>query len=87
MEQQVAIATGGASGIGKSTAQILAKRGVRVAISGRRETLGQRVVEEIRSEGGDAAFFAADKRFWIGVDKLGLTPAAVLGQSHLPATR
>lgn len=60
MKQKVAIVTGGASGIGKSTALILARRGIKVVISGRRETLGRQVVEEIRAQDGDAAFVTAD---------------------------
>jgi NAD(P)-dependent dehydrogenase (short-subunit alcohol dehydrogenase family) len=60
MKQKVAIITGGASGIGKATALILARNGVKVVISGRREALGQQAVEEIRTQGGDAAFVATD---------------------------
>jgi NAD(P)-dependent dehydrogenase (short-subunit alcohol dehydrogenase family) len=60
MKQKVAIVTGGASGIGKSTALILARRGIKVVISGRREALGRQVVEEIRAQDGDAAFITAD---------------------------
>jgi NAD(P)-dependent dehydrogenase (short-subunit alcohol dehydrogenase family) len=58
--QKVAIITGGASGIGKATTIILASRGIKVVISGRREAIGQKVVEEIRAQGGDVAFIAAD---------------------------
>jgi len=51
----------GASGIGKSTAMILDRKGINVVISGRREGLGEKAVEEIRAQGdGDAAFIAAD---------------------------
>src|SRR5262245_30669018 len=60
MKHKVAIITGGASGIGKSTAMVLARRGIKVVISGRREALGQQVVEEIRAQDGDAAFVTAD---------------------------
>lgn len=61
MTQKVALITGGASGIGKSTALILARKGINVVISGRREALGNQAVEEIRLQGGgDAAFIVAD---------------------------
>jgi len=60
MKNKVAIVTGGASGIGKATALVLAHRGIKVVISGRRETLGHQVVEEVRAQGGDAAFVTAD---------------------------
>jgi NAD(P)-dependent dehydrogenase (short-subunit alcohol dehydrogenase family) len=60
MTQKVAVITGGATGIGKSTALLLASKGIKVVISGRREAVGQKVIEEIRAQGGDAAFIAAD---------------------------
>jgi NAD(P)-dependent dehydrogenase (short-subunit alcohol dehydrogenase family) len=59
MNNKVALITGGSTGIGKATALILASRGVKVVISGRRESLGQKLVEEIRAGGGEAAFIAA----------------------------
>ena len=60
MTQKVAVITGGATGIGKSTALLLASKGIKVVISGRREAVGQKAIEEIRAQGGDAAFIAAD---------------------------
>src|SRR6201999_1366329 len=60
MTQKVAVITGGATGIGKSTAMLLASKGIQVVISGRREAAGQKVIEEIRAQDGDAAFIAAD---------------------------
>ena len=60
MTQKVAVITGGATGIGRSTAILLASKGIKMVISGRREAAGQKAVEEIRARGGDAAFIAVD---------------------------
>jgi len=60
MTQKVAVITGGATGIGRSTAMLLASKGIKLVISGRREAAGQKAVEEIRARGGDAAFIAVD---------------------------
>jgi len=60
MTQKVAVITGGATGIGKSTAMLLASKGIKVVISGRREAEGQKAIEEIRAQGGDAAFIVTD---------------------------
>ncbi|WP_174804447.1 SDR family NAD(P)-dependent oxidoreductase [Martelella limonii] len=49
MTNQVALITGGASGIGKETAKKLARSGITVVISGRREELGAAAVKEIEA--------------------------------------
>lgn len=57
MQGKVALLTGATAGIGEITAHLLAERGVKVVISGRRKELGQQVVDDIRSKGGEATFF------------------------------
>lgn len=47
MSNQVALVTGGATGIGKATALKLASQGISVIISGRRQELGNAAVVEI----------------------------------------
>ena len=58
--EKVALATGGTSGIGKTTATEFARAGAKVVLSGRREKEGADVVAEIQQLGGAAAFIRAD---------------------------
>jgi NAD(P)-dependent dehydrogenase (short-subunit alcohol dehydrogenase family) len=55
-----ALVTGGTSGIGRATAQALAREGAHVLISGRSEARGAEVVAAIEADGGEAEFVRAD---------------------------
>src|ERR1700675_2438131 len=55
MSNQVALVTGGASGIGKAVALNLASRGVSGVISGRRQDVGDAAVAEISAAAKDGA--------------------------------
>lgn len=57
---QVALVTGGTSGIGRAAAIAFAREGAKVVVSGRREKEGKAVVAEIKVAGADALFVQAD---------------------------
>src|SRR4029077_9603170 len=57
---QRALVTGGTSGIGRATAEALAREGARVLISGRSEARGAEVVGAIEAGGGEAGVVRAD---------------------------
>lgn len=56
----IALVTGATTGIGRETSLSLARAGHTVVASGRRKEAGEAVVREIRDNGGQAAFIAAD---------------------------
>ncbi|ELK45842.1 glucose 1-dehydrogenase [Halobacillus sp. ACCC02827] len=57
---KTAIITGGASGIGKATAMLLAEEGVNAAIVDVDATAGEETVQELKAKGVDALFVKAD---------------------------
>ena len=68
LEGRIALVTGGASGIGRATALRLASEGAAVVVTDLNENEGARVVAEIESAGGRAAFAVhdvADPDSWI----------------------
>jgi NAD(P)-dependent dehydrogenase (short-subunit alcohol dehydrogenase family) len=62
LSNQVAIVTGGTSGIGKATALLFAEEGAGVVITGRRAALGEHVAKEIQQSGRRGLFIQADHR-------------------------
>lgn len=59
-EGKVGIVTGATSGIGETTARLLASEGAKLVLAGRRTEKGEAVAESIRAAGGEASFFTCD---------------------------
>ncbi len=62
LNDQLALVTGGGSGIGEATAKLLAREGACVAVADIDYEAAQRVTEEIRAAGGEAHAHALDVR-------------------------
>jgi short-subunit dehydrogenase len=59
-ENKVVVVTGASSGIGRTTARLLAKRGAVVVAVARRETLLRELVEECRVDSPSCSYLAGD---------------------------
>src|SRR5947209_17780412 len=60
IKDKVVVITGASSGIGESTAKLLAERGAKVVLGARRLNRINAVVQEISASGGKAIGFACD---------------------------
>jgi NAD(P)-dependent dehydrogenase (short-subunit alcohol dehydrogenase family) len=62
LENKVALITGGTSGIGEAVADLFAREGASVAITGRNEARGHAVTARLLQSGGKAMFLRTDVR-------------------------
>jgi NAD(P)-dependent dehydrogenase (short-subunit alcohol dehydrogenase family) len=60
LDGQVAIVTGGGTGIGEATARLFASQGAKVVVANRRASTGTQVVQKIMEAGGEAVFISTD---------------------------
>ena len=60
VKNKVAIVTGGASGLGKSSAILLAREGAKIVITDVDDENGTKVVQDINNDGGEAIFIKQD---------------------------
>lgn len=60
LKDKVAIVTGSTSGMGRATAVLFAREGAKVIVTGRNEDRAKAVVNQIRSEGHEAAYVLVD---------------------------
>jgi NAD(P)-dependent dehydrogenase (short-subunit alcohol dehydrogenase family) len=70
LKDKVAIVTGATKGIGVAVAKEFAIEGAKVVATGRTVDLGDKVVDEIKAEGGDAIFVKCDVSQKAQVDDL-----------------
>jgi NAD(P)-dependent dehydrogenase (short-subunit alcohol dehydrogenase family) len=60
LDGRIAIVTGATSGMGRGIAELFAREGATVAVSGRDEKRGEEVVRGIKKKGGQAVFIRGD---------------------------
>ena len=60
VKDQVVVITGGTGVLGKAIAAHLAEEGAKVVILGRKEEVGNAVVEGIKAQGGEAMFLTTN---------------------------
>jgi len=80
LENQVAIVTGAANGIGAATARRLAGEGAAVVVADMDTAGGSQTVETIRTAGGQATFVAVDVTSRAGVEAMLAAALAAYGQ-------
>jgi NAD(P)-dependent dehydrogenase (short-subunit alcohol dehydrogenase family) len=60
VQDKVAIVTGGSTGLGKATSELMAKEGAKVVVVDVQDELGKATVEGIKAAGGTAVYYHMD---------------------------
>jgi NAD(P)-dependent dehydrogenase (short-subunit alcohol dehydrogenase family) len=76
---KVAVVTGGAGGIGRASARLLAEQGAKVVVGDLNQAAGEAVASEIRAAGGEAAFAPVDVADYESVARLVQTAVETYG--------
>lgn len=85
IKNKVAIVTGGASGLGRSSAMMLAREGAKMVITDLDEENGNEVVTSIKDEGGEAIFIKQDVSKEDEWDNVIRTTLKTFGKLHILA--
>ena len=80
LENKVALVTGAGSGIGLAISVTYAREGAKVIVSDINEEHGNKVVEQIKSDGGEASFVKADTSDPAQVEELVRKTAEIYGR-------